>query len=371
MPDRLCVAQVDTETGFLGGEAQVFLMMEGLRDLGHRMVLFCPPGSRSAQEAAARGFDSVAVRMRNDLDVPAVVRLARGFRDCGADLVHLHTGRANWLGGIAARLARLPAVSTRRMDRRVKRNWRTRLLYEHLVRRVVSISPAVSNCLAQGGVAAQRLSVIHDAVDPQRLQPHVGRESTRAALGAGPDDLVLLSLAALIPRKGLDLVLEAVALLGREGRRPRLWVAGDGPLRHALEAQARRFDLGGQVEFLGERRDAPDLLAGCDVFVLASRREGMGVAALEAMAASRPVVCSAVGGLATAVVEGRTGLLFPPGDVGALAGALGRILRDGELRERLGRAGPSRIAEGFLAGQLVEAYDRVYRDVIEEWSGSP
>jgi glycosyltransferase involved in cell wall biosynthesis len=367
MPDQLCIAHVNSEIGFSGGEVQVFLLMEGLRALGHRVLLLGPPESRSAEEAGRRGIDFVPVRMRNDLDWPAVIALARGLRPVGAQLVHLHTGRANWLGGLAARAARLPAITTRRMDRRVKRNWRTRLIYRHLVQRAVAISPAVAGCLAEGGVPTERTCLIYEAVDPRQLQPSVAPATTRAELGVHPNQQVLLALAALIHRKGLDLLLEALAALRADNLRPQLWIAGDGPERAALTAQTARLGLEGQVRFLGQRRDAPDLLAACDVFVLPSRREGLGVSALEAMAVGRPIVCSAVGGLAHSVVEGRTGLLFPPGDVSALAGALTRVLRDHDLRARLAQAGPGRVAEGFLVGQMVEAHDRLYREVMQEW----
>src|SRR6185295_6842183 len=251
-----------------------------------------------------------------------------------------------------------PAVSTRRMDRRVKRNWRTRLIYGSFVQRAVAISPAVANCLADGGVPPERTQLIYEAVDPAQLRPAVDRGATRAALGARPADCVLLALAALIHRKGLDLLLDALARLAAQGLHPLLWIAGEGPEHAALAAQAVRLGLQASVRFLGQRRDSADLLAACDVFVLPSRREGLGVSALEAMAAGRPVVCSAVGGLKDSVVDGRTGLLVPPEDVPRLADALTRIVRDDQLRIRLGQAGPERIAEEFLAGHMVDAYER-------------
>lgn len=361
----LSIAHVDAERAFSGGEVQVFLLMAGLAQRGHRNLLICPPRSAAARAAAGRGIAVAEVAMRGDGDLLAVWRLARLLRGAGVDLVHLHTGRAAWLGGLAARRAGLPAVITRRMDRPVRPGWRTRLVYERCSRRTAAIAPGIVAQLVAGGVPPERIVLIPSAVDPERVRPRLAAAAVRAALGCGGDELVLLSAAALVRRKGLDVLLDALAALAARSLRPRLWVAGEGPERAALQAQAARLGLGAQVEWLGQRDDVGDLLAAADVFVLPSRAEGLGVAALEAMAAARPVVASGVGGLADAVVDGRTGLLVPPGDAVALGAALERVLREPDVRARLAAAGPARVAEGFLAEQMVAAYERLYRVVLD------
>lgn len=368
-PDRLSILHVDAERGFSGGEVQVLLLMEGLRRRGHHGALVCPPASRFEQTARERGFPTHPLAMRGDLDLAAVARLRRVIEEQAPDLVHLHTGRASWLGGLAARWAGRPAVTTRRMDRAVRRGWKTRLVYEHLVRRVVAISPAVARELAAGGVPPARVSTIASSVEPPALPADPDerdrrRRAARAALGLGPDERVVLVLAALVPRKGIDVLLEALA--GSELARTVLLVAGEGEQRGALEARAAALGLGPRVRFLGQRDDKERLLEACDVFCLPSRQEGLGVAALEAMAAGRAVVASRVGGLAEAVEHERSGLLVPPGDPRALARALARLLDDPALRERLAAHGPLRVAEGFLAEQMVAAYERLYRAVLRE-----
>ena len=364
---RLRIVHVDAEREFSGGEVQVFLLIEGLAARGHRNLLLCPPGSRAAAEAARRGMALGTVPMRGDLDLAAVWRLARHIRAAAPDLVHLHTGRAAWLGGLAAWLAGRPAIVTRRMDRPVKAGWRTRFIYERVARRTAAISPGVAQRLAAGGVPSARIALIPSAVDASRLRPTRSAAAVRAAEGAAADDVVLLAMAALVPRKGLDVLFDALAALRGPGLCPRLWIAGDGPEAPALGAQVESLGLAAQVRFLGRRDDVGDLLAACDVVVLPSRAEGLGVAALEAMAAAKPVVASAVGGLADAVVDGRTGLLVPPDDPAALASALEKLVHDSALRAALGDAGPGRIAERFGAEQLVTAYERVYHEVLTEW----
>jgi glycosyltransferase involved in cell wall biosynthesis len=365
MARQLRIAHVDAERDFSGGEVQVFLLIDGLAQRGHDNLLICPPGSAAEREARRRGMTTFAAPMRGDADLIGVVRVMRHLRGAAVDLVHLHTGRAAWIGGLAARGAGVPAIVTRRMDRPVRRGWRTQLLYRHLTRRTVAISPAVAECLIAGGVSESGIRLIPSAVDPARVRARQSRDDVRRALAAAPDECVVLAISALVRRKGLDVLIEAAAALRDGGLRPVLWIAGDGEQRAALEAQVQRLGVSDQIRMLGQRDDIGDLLAGCDLFVLPSRREGLGIAALEAMAAGRPVIASAVGGLGDAVVHERTGLLVPPGDAPALAAALSRLLSDRTLRERLGAAGPARVAEGFRPEQMVEAYERLYREVLE------
>src|SRR6185295_6429069 len=106
------IAHVDAESGFSGGEVQVFLLMRGLERRGWRNVLICPPKSASEERARASKIAVHTVAMRNDLDAAAILGLSRAFAASGADLVHLHSGRATWLGGWAARIAGVPAITT-------------------------------------------------------------------------------------------------------------------------------------------------------------------------------------------------------------------------------------------------------------------
>ncbi len=351
---------VNTERGFSGGEVQVFLLLEGLRARGVPQLLVVPPGSESARIGRERGFDVLELGLRHPFDLPSVMRLSRRLR--GASLAHLHTGRAAWLGSLAARLAGCPTVITRRMERRVRRGLRTRFCYVSTARAVIAIAPAVVRCLVDGGVPAARIVTIPDALDPQRLVLVRGRAAMRAELGVPADRFLVLAVAQLMHRKGIDVLLRAVAQL----RDPRLVcaVAGDGPERSALGALATELSLGDAVRFLGRRVDIGDLLAACDLFVLPSRAEGLGVAALEALGAARPVVASRVGGLAELMADGAHGLLVPPDDPAALGQAIGRMRDEPDMRERFAAGGPARVDQGFRSDQYVDRHLDVYRSIV-------
>ena len=366
MAAQLTIAHVDTESGFSGGQVQVFLLMEGLARAGVRNVLFCRPGSVEEQRARELSIGVRPVSMRGDWQLSAIPRLARGFLAEDVDLVHLHTGRANWLGGWAARRAGKPAITTRRMDRPIRSNLWTRKLYGDLVQRAAAISPAVAQLLADGGVPRSRIVTLCSAVDPQAIVATRPRDDVRAALGAQPGELVLLGLARMTHRKGFDVLLQSLAELRDRASLPpwRCWLGGDGEVLDELRRQAADLGLEQRVSFLGQRDDTPDLLGAADVFVMPSRAEGLGIAGLEAMAAGLPLIASRVGGLADAVSHDETGLLVPADDPAALAEALALVFTDSALRERLGAAGPAWVAARFSPQVMVDGYLSLYREVL-------
>jgi glycosyltransferase involved in cell wall biosynthesis len=159
------------------------------------------------------------------------------------------------------------------------------------------------------------------------------------------------------PKDFLTLV-RALARLSEGGFEALL--VGDGPDRGEVEAEIVKLGVEGRVKLAGERSDVPALLADSDVFVLSSRSEGLPVSVLEAMAAELPVVASDVGGLGELVVDGETGLLVPSGDPAALAEALGRLLDDRELRQKLGAAGRARAEASFDLAEFRRAHVELY-----------
>lgn len=365
---RLFSVHIDAESGFSGGEVQVFLLLEGLRERGQQVLLIAPPGSQAQAEAQRRGIACEAVAMRSDADLLSVWRLREVLQAKRPDIVHLHTGRATWLGGMAAKWAGVPAITTRRMDREVRRNHRNRWIYRSLVRRAVAISGPVAQLLREGGVPEAKVRVIYSSIDAARFQGVLEVERVRRSLGAPADRencMVVLALASLVHRKGIDVLLDALALSTQQ-QQIQVWIAGEGEERVTLERQAQALGLSDRVRFLGRRPDARDLLHACDVYCLPSRREGLGVSALEALAVGRPVIGTRVGGLAEVVEDGICGRLVPAEDPRALAAALDELASDCQRRTRWGAAARQSLERGYLASQMVESYDKLYREVLAE-----
>ncbi len=330
-------------------------------------VYSCHDGVQRAEIEDAGATVRIVPRNLAKLDPTWVVRLARAMRRDGIDLVHTHLFGDSLHGYLAARLAGgLPVVMTLHTRPEGLKSLQRRG-YRWLLSRcagAVACSEAVARAFAGGGFSAQRWLTIANGLEPAagELTPARRRE-LRSSLGASAATTLIAAVGRMAPEKGYDDLITAFAGI-RSELDLRLLLVGDGPLRGSLEAQARGLDLGQRVIFTGFRSDVPELLQAVDVVAFSSLWEGLPMVLLEAMAAGRCIVTTDVPGILEAVRADREALVVPAADTGALAAALERATRDGDLRNRLGAAARARFDARFTAGAMVRAYEALYRDVL-------
>jgi glycosyltransferase involved in cell wall biosynthesis len=351
------ILHVDPERAWGGGEAQVAQLVAELARRGHEGILAAPAGAPLAHAVGPLGVRVVDCPIRSDVDLRMAPRLRRLARE--VDVVHFHTARAHamapWLGGLGVR-----RVVTRRMDYVPRRGPWTRYLYNHAVDCVIVISDGVRRALLAAGVEAGRIRLVPSGVDVERfVVPAAARVELRREWGVADDEVAILVVGVLEDRKGHATLLDAAVRIGA-GARLRYVFAGTGTREDELRRRAAA--AGVPVTFLGFRDDVARCLAAADVAVLPSLHEGLGVAALEAMAAARPVVASRVGGLAEVVVDGETGRLVPAGDAAALAAALVALADDPDARRRMGVAGLARVRAGYSIVAMAEGTLACYWD---------
>ena len=261
----------------------------------------------------------------------------------------------------AARSARVPAVvATQQLFSEIQHP--LEMLRQRLVASSVDRYIAVSVDLARRLGATplfprRKIRVIRNAVRTEDFE--AASPSVPPREGAAP---VVVTLARLDPQKDLRTLLRAAVQVPDA----RFLIAGEGPERPALEAELDRLGLRGRVELLGHRSDVAALLARADLFVLPSLHEGLPVSVLEAMAAGKPVVATAIGGTDEAVSDGETGLLVRPGDPGRLAAAIRVVLSDPALADRLGRAGRRRVRAEFSARKMGDEVAQLYESLLPE-----
>lgn len=309
-------------------------------------------------------------------DLAALVQLWRLIRQLRPAIVHTHTSKAGFLGRLAARLARVPAVIHQPHGHVFYGYWgpgRT-ALYLALERlaarwtdRIVTLTErGIDEHLRRGIGRPAQFAWVPSGVDVQALRRAAPpRDAARRGLGLPADAFVVAACGRFVPVKGFDLLVEALPRVVADVPATRLLLVGDGPERAGLEARATALGVAGRLHVTGAVRDVTAPLAAADVAAAPSRNEGMGRAIVEAMALGLPVVGAAVGGIPAVLGDGECGRVVPPEDPAALAGALVGLGRDAALRARLGAAAVARAARfstEVAAERMLAVYDALARD---------
>ena len=356
------ILHTEASSGWGGQELRILSEMQGLRARGHQLALAAPRGARIHAEAAALGF---AVH-----DVPMARKGLRGLaamrRLLAAepfDVVNSHSSTDSWMVALSNALARrpVPLVRTRHISAPVHGNAATRWLYDRATAAIVTTGEQLRReLLERNGFRRVAIRSVPTGIDPQRFGP-ADAAASRAALGLPPLPTVGI-LATLRSWKGHRFLIEAFAALRAQGRPLQLLVVGDGPQREALQAQVDAAGLQAWVRFTGHDPQPERWLRAVDVFVLPSyANEGVPQALMQAMMSGLPCVTTHVGAIAEIARDGETALIVPPQDPQALAAAIGRLLDDPALRERLGRQARTFALEHCTLEAMCDAMEEVFR----------
>jgi glycosyltransferase involved in cell wall biosynthesis len=350
-----------------GAENQVVTLAPALSNDRYNIHVCCL-GSEGVQADAlrARGIRVVSLNMRLRYWPLAACRLFRLIKQLKPQIVHTHMSDANFWGTLVGKLAGVPVILTTQVGMNLWKKRRHLLLdrlVNHFTDKMIVVSEEIRERQIKNQlVSREKIMTIPIAVDIERFSGLDTRDELKAQIGVNASSPLVGTVARLVRDKRLDHLLEAARIVCDAAPLARFRIIGDGPLREALEVQARQLNLVPEyVRFLGNRPDVADFFSALDIFVLSSETEGLPVALLEAMAASKPVVATGVGGIPQAIQDGRNGLLIPPHDPASLADAILTVMEDSTLRESLAREGyrtvKARFSIDVIAQQMIALYD--------------
>lgn len=303
-------------------------------------------------------------------------KLVRMMKEGRFDVVHTYLFSENILGAVAAKMAGVPVVVTGRRDTGMlcQGEWQHILAYRLTNRwtdKIVCVSEAVKHVvLTKERPENSKVEVIHNGVDIKRFREareksEEGRKKLKKELGIEPGEMVVGMIGNFSWIKGHDVLLAAAPEIIRAVPNITFLLVGEGPLLARCRSEVTSRRLRDKIFFLGKRSDIPELLSIMDVSLNLSYSEGMSNTILESMAAGVPVVATAVdGNLET--LDGETGILVPPKDSAAAAQAVIRLLKDEELRKKLGANARRIAAEKFSAKIMISQMERLYADLCKK-----
>ncbi len=375
-----CVEQSDREP-IDGGRVRVLEVMAtgtngGAQEHVYSLVTRLNPECYEVRVVSLSHGSSVRRLQKAGINVSVIDepddRLAvRALADSAAffqpEIVHNHMYRAEIVGTRAALLlgekgCRRPAVISTVHSSRIRCIEDRQALRQltPLMDRLIVVSQAIEHKVREEGRFGVPVSLIYNGVDLQRYN-HQQPCCTLHEEYLIPEDAPIVGVVArLEAEKGhrtlIDAWPEVVAAV------PNAWllVIGEGSERDALEAEAASLGVSERIVFTGRREDVPAVTAALDVAVLPSYREAQGLSVLEAMALGRPVIASKVGGIPEMIEDGVTGLLVPPNDCDALAGAIIRLLTDHPLADMIGKRGHDMVHDRFCIELMVESIESIY-----------
>lgn len=364
------VVQLMASPFFGGPERQMLGLARALRPGVETLFLTFAEGGKAQpllDEVGRAGL--VGEMLMNNF--PAISRCAKEIADrltsWKADVLCTSGYKPDIIGWLASRRSEVPQVIV--SHGWTAATWKVRM-YEAIDRfvhkkadAVVSVSEGQAAKVAAAGVAAERMTTIVNAVgsDAFAAADPAYAEALRGMFSWSPR-WIIGAAGRLSPEKGMDTLVEAAAILGRTHRETGIVIFGEGPMRSDLENRIEQQDLKKRVVLAGFRGDVGKFLPHLDVGVLPSNSEGLPVILLEMLAAGRPVVATAVGGIPEVIADGATGWLVSAGQPEALAKQLRAVLDD-ESRGRIGEAGRAVVRERFGVERQAEAYRELFENV--------
>jgi glycosyltransferase involved in cell wall biosynthesis len=374
---RIKVLYVIGQLGRGGAERQTAELVKRLPKGLFDPVVCCLHGPEVlGEEIEDAGIRVIYLEKKKGLFSGATSRLAGVIRRERPAVVHSYLFSANWRSLLAGRLMRVPLIisSVRNVDIHSKKSG---LVFEWLLSgltdRVIANAGAVRDHVARAHrIREEKIDVVYNGINLARIDgPASPGEGPSCPPGAG----CVAMIASLSRKKDHATFLRAAAIVLKQLPDARFLVVGDGPLRSSIAKRVSSMGLSDSVELTGPTDDIATLLAGTDVSVLTSLKEGCSNVVLESMAAGVPLVVTDVGGNRELVDPGRTGYLLPTGDAEGIAARIVELLRDPDLRRTMGEAGRERVRERYTADRMVEHTVDIYMKILkvrahglEEWA---
>ena len=359
------ILHLEASPGWGGQEIRILREAEGMRSRGHAVILCVMKGGGLVSEACKAGFTVYELTYQKKAWFITFLRLLMIMKRHRIDLVNTHSSLDSWIGGLSARLMRIPVVRTRHLSTAIKPGLNSRLLYGALADFVVttcsSIMPMISS---QSGKPMSRIRSIATGVDPGRMQfSEQEVKEFRHSLNISGEDFLIGTACFMRSWKGINDFLDAAQILRRH--KCLKWVIIGGGHEEAYRKRAADLDLGNIVYFTGHLKNPIYALQALDAFALLSTaHEGVSQAILQAAFLAKPLIATSVGGLCEVCIDGQTGISVPPFSPSKVADAVKKMMDDRGSAALLGMKARKLVLDQFTLQHTLDQMEEVYCQIV-------
>ncbi len=368
-----------TDTPQIGGaELQMFLLAKFLNKQKFTPILACsnyPQLDQWCENFKKEGLQVIRLNVKHKHDPRHFTQIKKIIKNEKIDILHAHIWNpaSCRYAFFAASASKIPVITTEHDPFRlspIKNSFKQLVLKK--TARIIAISKNNKELLAKlYPKHKSRIHLIHNGIDTIWWQSQLLRFTQsdlqrikKDVFHAAPDTLMLITVAELHERKGLEYLIRAIPAIAEKFPNTKLAIVGDGKNGNSLLGLIKKLKISRHIILLGRRRNIPFLLKSSNIFILPSLREGFGLVNLEAMITPLPVVASNVGGIPDIVVDGKTGILVEPENSQMLGEAISYLISHPDKRQSLAKNAQDRVFEKFSAEKMAEEYEKVYKETL-------
>ncbi|KXS45921.1 MAG: glycosyltransferase [Candidatus Frackibacter sp. T328-2] len=365
----LNILQISAAKFYGGGEVHLYHLTERLIERGHNLTVVVK--DRIVKNFKNLDTDLRSLPLKNVLDLFSLYNLVKIIKEKEIDIIHCHTGIDYWLGAMAKGIAkRGKVIATRHSLNSLGDSFAHKKLYKSIDKFIVVSNRVKEKIIDPDVILESKVEVVYNGVDINRFNPElIDSKSVKEEFEIKDDELIVGTVGRLGGNKNQELLIKAAAEVDNKKLKVKYLIVGDDVTNdkhyeRKLKELITNLDLKDRVVLTGFRSDIPQLMKAFDVMVFPTKKEAFGIVAIEAMAMSKPVIASAVGGLKEIVTDETTGLLFSVDDKEELVKAMVTLLSKPELRERIGYKGCQRVMNNFTLSNMVGKIENIYLKLI-------
>lgn len=363
--NKITVLHIDTEFGWRGGQQQAVYLYEKMINNGYKTIFVCQPNSKLEKYFQKNTLPYVTIRMINELDFWAGIKIAKITRKFNYNILHLHSAHALSLGLLAKLFnPKLHLIAVRRVDFSVYKNLISKFKYNNsLLDKIICISDGIKRVLLHDDIERSKLLTIHSGINTNKFNSISPLPNFREKFNIPQDNIIIGTVAALVEHKDYPNLLQAAKIVTDKIKNVTFIALGKGKDEQEIKEIADNLNLKNKFKFLGFRENVGEFLKQMDIFVLASKLEGMGTSILDAESVGLPIVGTNAGGIPEVIENNKNGIIVQKQNPAALAKALIRLIRNHKKREEFGR-NSRKFVQNFSIENNYKANIDLYREIL-------